>query len=239
MIFIDNRIGSKELYKYFPANTAQLETLDYADFAFIGNGPSGPVTIGIERKVISDLISSMTSGRLVGHQLPGLLSTYNYTWLIIEGIYQTSPKDGIIQMWTRSGWQDYKFDGQYHKTRNIMKFLLTLTIKGNVRLWFTSNPRETVHFITTLYSWWTDKEYEEHRVLIQEHEPIVTFEKPTLLKRLAKELDGIGSKKAGRVSKMFATPLEMCLADEKRWMEIEGIGKKLAGKIVKSLQQGD
>lgn len=237
MIFIDNRTGSKELYHHFQHNTAQLTNLDFADFMFVGNGPQGPVTIAIERKVMSDLISSMTSGRLSGYQIPGLLRSYNYVWLVIEGIWQTSQKDSCIQTWTRKGWQDYKFDGRFHKSRDIIKYLLTISIKSNIRVWFTSNSKETVNFITALFRWWTDKEYEDHRSLIQEHEPIITFEKPTLLKRLAKELDGVGSKKAGRVSKMFNTPLEMCLANEKVWMEIEGIGKKLAKNIVKSLQE--
>lgn len=236
MIIIDNRIGSKDLLKYFPTNLAELGTLDFGDAMFFGNGPNGPITIAIERKVVSDFISSMTSGRLVGHQLPGLLSTYNYIWIILEGIWRTSPTDGLIQMYTKSGWQDYKFDHRFHKMATIIKYLLTLTIQSNVRLWFTTSPKETVHFITSLYRWWTDKEYEDHQALMQEHESTIQFIKPSLLKRLAKELEGIGVKKASKVAKQFKTPLEMCLADENEWRKIPGIGKKLASNIVKSLQ---
>ncbi|MFW9899869.1 MAG: ERCC4 domain-containing protein [Candidatus Thorarchaeota archaeon] len=238
MIIIDNRTGSKELLKYFPKNTAQLDNLDFGDFIFFGNGPTGIVSVAIERKVMSDLISSMTSGRLVGHQLPGLLSTYNYIWIIIEGIWRTSPTDGLVQMYTHTGWQDYKFDHRFHKTSHIIKYLLTLSIMGNVRIWFTTSPKETVQFITSLYSWWTDKEYDEHRALMQEHEPEISFVKPTLLKRVAKELDGIGRKKAGLINNKFGSVLEMCMASEDDWREIPGIGKKLACKIVESLQKG-
>lgn len=239
MIILDNRVGSKELLKYFPSNMAQLDHLDFADAMFFGNGLDGTVSIGIERKVMSDLIGSMTSGRLCGYQLPGLISTYNFVWIVVEGIYRTSPTDGLIQMYTRKGWQDYKFDHRFHKTSHIIKYLLTLTVMGNVRLWFTTTPKETVHFIISLFSWWNDKEYEEHTSLMQEFEPEINFLKPSLLKRFAKELDGIGKKKAKLVDKKFGTPLEMCLADEKAWREIPGIGKKLASNIVKSLQKGE
>jgi len=238
MIVIDNRKGSGELIKYFPASLAYLDTLDFADFVFIGNGPSGPVTIGVERKVMSDLISSMTSGRLSGHQLPGLLSTYNYIWIIIEGIWQTSPTDGLIQMWTRNGWKDYKFDHRFHKSVDIIKYLITLTVRGNVRLWFTSNPKETVHFIVSLYRWWTQKEYEEHQSHIQEHDLIIDFKRPNQFKRIIKAIDNVGKKKTKLIYEKFSSPLEMCLADEKTWQEIPGVGKKLACKIVNSLQGG-
>lgn len=238
MIIIDNRTGSKDLLKYFPANKAYLDNLDFADIMFFGNGPAGTISVGIERKVMSDLISSMTSGRLCGHQLPGLLSCYNYIWIIVEGIWRTSPTDGLIQMYTHTGWKDYNHDHRFHKTSYIIKYLLSLSIMGNVRIWFTTSPKETVQFVTSLYSWWNDKEYEEHTSLMQEHEPEINFIKPSLLKRLAKELEGIGKKKAKLVDNKFGSPLEMCLADEKTWQEIPGIGKKLACKIVESLQKG-
>ena len=61
--------------------------MDYGDAMVTGNGPCGQVDIGIERKRIGDLVNSITTGRLSGHQLPGLLAQYYKVYIIVEGMY--------------------------------------------------------------------------------------------------------------------------------------------------------
>ena len=79
MIWVDSRIGSKDLAAPLTrlGLPAELTTLPFGDIAFEGQGDDrGPLTVGIEFKVLTDLVQSLRSGRLVGHQVPGLRQTW-------------------------------------------------------------------------------------------------------------------------------------------------------------------
>ena len=107
MILIDNRTGSKELFPLFPKGSAKLCHLPFGDFSFVGNGPDEmPLNIGIERKQIREVAGEMSAGRLVGHQVPGLLATYQVVYLIVEGRWRgiprraySKPRGGSGRMW--------------------------------------------------------------------------------------------------------------------------------------------
>jgi len=89
-IDLDYRTGSGELEKLFlPYGIKVNRTkLEFGDLAFEGRGPHGACSIVIERKRITDLIQSMESRRLSGHQLPGMAERYDYCYLIVEGIWR-------------------------------------------------------------------------------------------------------------------------------------------------------
>ena len=75
-----------------------IDSLEYGDAAWDGNGPDGPVMVGVERKYITDLIDSMISRRLTGHQLPGMMDAYHIRYLLVEGIYRPSPSGDYIEV---------------------------------------------------------------------------------------------------------------------------------------------
>src|SRR5258708_669111 len=70
----------------------QLDPLKFGDFSFFGKGPDGPIAIGIELKTVNDFVSSMLSGRLAGHQIPGLLENYQRAYVVIEGVCRMDRK---------------------------------------------------------------------------------------------------------------------------------------------------
>ena len=82
MILVDDRIGAVEIAPLLgsPNVTCRLE---FADFAWSGNGPDGQVDIGVERKSLLDLLASMTTGRLSGHQMVGLTAQYDWVYLLV------------------------------------------------------------------------------------------------------------------------------------------------------------
>jgi len=59
--------------------------------------------------------------------------------------------------------------------------------------------------------------------------------KPSLARRVAAELPGIGIGKSGAVADHFKTVRKMVEADEQEWTEVAGIGKTLAKKINEAL----
>jgi hypothetical protein len=75
--------------------------LDSGDVAFTGNGPDGPITVGVEVKSIFDVIGSLISGRLQATQLKELSAAYDVRWLLYYGNYRCNPKNGALQIHRR------------------------------------------------------------------------------------------------------------------------------------------
>jgi hypothetical protein len=89
-----------------------LSTLSSGDVSFIGEGTHGPISIGIEVKSISDLITSIQTGRLQDTQIiNGMLNDYDIEgrWILHYGLYRPSPKDGTVQVWKET--QNVMLDG--------------------------------------------------------------------------------------------------------------------------------
>lgn len=82
MILIDSRAGSSALLTYAPLNNPSLackadlrasDSRSSVDIQFTGNGPAGKISIRIEFKSLSDLLSSIHDGRLNATQSLSML----------------------------------------------------------------------------------------------------------------------------------------------------------------------
>jgi hypothetical protein len=225
MIFVDDREGSKELYPRFREEyNPVLVRLDYADCLFVGNGPLGPVNIGIERKVIDyDLLQSISSGRLVGDQLPKMLAACFHVYLIVEGLWR--PGEGnVIEIHHKGQWRLLSF-GRRFKYGEIIEFINSLRIFPGVTTIFTPNMRSTVLAVEGLYSWW-DKPWGAHRAFLAMHKGVipssyVALVRTPLLQRIAAELPGVGWERSIHVAKRFSTVEEMVMASEEDWQGIK------------------
>lgn len=237
MIYLDSRTGSKELYVPLQSRgvPVELTVLEYGDAMFIGHGPAGDVLIGVERKVTQDLVSSLVSGRLSGHQIPGIVAMYPYRWIVVEGISREN-KDGFLEV-PRGGrvWESVGI-----RARAVEQYLLTVQLRGGVFVQRTSSLDGTAAWIEALYRWWTDKAWGEHRSHAAQYVPdtsdVGLWDKPGLVQRMAAQLPGIDTK-ARYVARRFKTPLEMAIADPAAWQGIKGIGKTIAARVVKALQE--
>ena len=233
MLLVDNRIGSKELH---PALAKQVESqlthMEFADFSWLGKGPDDSLAcVGVERKRIGDLISSMQSGRLSGHQLRGLINNHDITYLLVEGMWK-SDKDGLLCTYKYGKWVPYSH-GRGVMVREVSNYLNTLAIACGVKVWQTQTAEMSVGWLVNTYRWW-QKRWEQHGAWKQFHVSPMTqvkLRKPTLVERVAKEFDGVGWERAMGVGKRFGSVMEMVVADQKGWLGIDGIGKGLAGKI--------
>lgn len=244
-LFIDPRVGSGDLVDPLRrlGLPAELCALDFADVAFLGNGPEErPVPVGIEIKTLSDLLQSMQSGRLAGHQLPGLLAQYEHVWLIVEGSYRPAPSDGVLETETwRGSWKPHTLgrQGKLFMWRDVESFLLTLELKTGLRTRHTYDRHETARQVGAIYSWWVGKEWADHRSHLALHTPRdhggVILAKPSLLRRVAATLPGVGFERSADVARSFKSVRELANAVESDWREIPGIGKKLASQIVKEI----
>ena len=238
-IVLDSRVGSSELLPLFPPNLARTGKLQFGDASFMGQGPGGiPAMVGVERKTIQDFVHSIETGRLQGHQLPGLMASYNYIYIILEGIWRS--KEGLIKTWSRGGWQDIRCGREKGLTSSALDGLMnTISILSGVTIRQSSDSLHTVDIIVNLWRWW-QKEWDKHTGNKGfQHGPrsVEILTKPSLIRRMAKELPGIGWERSRLVSNHFQTVLNMVLADEWEWEEIEGIGSITANNVVEAMRK--
>ena len=267
-LLIDDRTGSAELLPMLPPAVREKATvcrLDYGDAAWMGNGPDGPVAIGVERKAIRDLVNSITTGRLSGHQLVGMQEAYGHSYLVVEGMWRTNPEDGVLEVWGRPpvvtgmgaklrvkpGWVPLELGSRRFMGKMVDGFLNTLAIMAGVKVWRTSNLRETALWVANVFNWW-QKPWDKHRGHVGfdrsgeapgNANGTVRLVKPNLVSRVAKELAGVGWERALELGKLYGAGdakgqglLPLVLADEKELRKIKGIGKKLAASMVGELR---
>ena len=241
MILVDDRTGAVELEPYVAKMApCRINRLEYGDFAWVGNGKENePLSIGVERKTISDLCSSITTGRLSGHQLLGLLNTYSHVTILLEGIWRSSPQDGMLEVYRGGTWAPLKRGPTRWMANTIYNYLNTLSMMCGVKVWQTGTAVESAQWIAALYRW-SQKDWHEHRSLHQFCEipprgARARLTAPTLVHRIAGEFKGVGFDRGAKIAGRFATPWDFLTASEAELTEIEGIGPKLAASIVKEI----
>lgn len=241
MIFVDDREGSKELVDL--VTDGILTRLEFGDAFFIGNGPDGDVDVGIERKRIGDLVNSISTGRLSGHQIPGLIKTYNKVYLIVEGVWRGNPTNGELQV--ESGrarnWRELDRGGRTFSFNGIWAYLCTLEEMTGVKVRITRHINDTCATVEAMYRWWS-KPWKSHKGHLQMHKigiPAPTFnvEKPSLVRRIAAELKYVGWQRSLLVEKHFPTVEAMMDSPMEEWLKIEGFGKITAESAWRELHE--
>lgn len=267
MILIDSSTGSKDLVRYPPLNDPSIACLtslavssdskSSVDVCFTGNGPDGPLTIGIEFKSLSDLLSSIYSGRFQATQSQSMTSEYQICWLLYYGGYRCDP-DGYLETpyvnrYGKECWSQYTFVGNKPMPYGYLESsLLTYSAVGiqskhvycgTGKVEIESAIQQCANWISCLYRWW-QKPWDKHKSLR-------TFDKssdkslamPHLdpvsrdILSHAKELPGMGFERGLAAAKHFSSVWEMFNADVSEWVKIDGIGKVIARSAVETIRR--
>jgi len=204
-------------------------------------------TVAIERKKIGDMASCVQTGRFLAQMITCKEFGAAYLVLVLEGRYRRNPEDGVLEVpvWRinpRTGkraefWEPVKPLTQYSR---FDQYLTEIQRDAGIIFKHTDNVQGTADTIKAIYDNF-QRSPDRHQSLKQfytDHPPTVPLTRPGLVRRVAKELDGVGWTRSGDVAKKFPTVKAMVDADVKDWMSIPGIGKKLAREIVKSLKGG-
>jgi ERCC4-type nuclease len=235
MILVDDRVGSADIAGYLRTwrVPCELTRLEFGDAAFIGNGKNGPVAIGVEVKAVRDALACMTDGRFAGHQLPGLMRTYERIWLILEGYAYPRFSDGVL-LSGKPGHRDAaELGARRFMYRDLDNWLTTMEICAGVRLRRTADRMETARVVADIHSWFS-KPFDEHKAHLAFHEDgpdVALLTKPSLIRRVAAQLPGIGWGKSMAVAARFGTVESLLAATMEDLMSIPGIGEKLAWEI--------
>ena len=248
MIDVDPRKGSAELcpllnvYGSRKGVTAKAGAeMPAGDFAFDGHGPHGKVRVGVERKRVKDLINSMRTGRLGGHQIPEMLKLYDYGWVLVEGIWRGNPENGILEEAVYRGWREVRLGSAGFSFAEINNFLLSISIQSPLKISRTDTIHDTALFIVELYKWF-QKPWSAHRSVNKVfYHPLpnrALLTKPSLTRRMANEVRGLGWEKTAAVDTYFKSPVEMICATEAEWRRMPGIDKVLSKRIVRAMNTG-
>ena len=257
MLLIDHRKDWLLLSQHFKpygiqivkAGGEEYPELEYGDLCWMGCGPDGPCSVGVERKALSDLVSSIQSRRLSGHQLIGMLESYDYCFLVVEGVWRAG-KDGELEVRKsvrgKWGWHGLEARGRRGRGitppmmlyRELSNYLQTLELKCGVQVVRTSDHRETAAWAAGAYRWF-EKRWDEHRsheeMYVHVVEPArgkISLRRPNGVQIVASVSPGV-DRKAWGFSEVFKRPRDVATASVKELMKVEGIGRVGAEKIVK------
>ncbi len=191
-------VDYREKNSFVPANLSKLgielefQELKVADY--LANG------IAIERKTVSDFISSMINRRLAS-QLEGL-KQYESPLLIIEGIYE------------QELYSDNCNSGVH--ANSIRGFLLSIMLNHKIPVLFTKNPEDTAKFIFTILQ----RKQKENSLNVSRK----SLNKNQQIQFIIEGFPGIGPKTAKKLLKEFKTIKNIIDAPQEKLNE--AIGKK-------------
>lgn len=229
-----------------------LSRLNSGDVLMSGNGPNGPVVIGVELKSIADLLSSTDNGRLQATQIPAMVADYDYSWVLYYGVHRPGP-EGELQVLQTSQRTGNRYWQSYMAGRKTVPygFLRALTIELQVlglHVDHVATIEEAAQWIGCAYRWW-QKPWADHRLFRTFDNSAARIRIPAtvggvgggdgdlervrLIQRaeVAARLPGIGYEKALALARAFGSVREMVNAGPDRWAEVGVVGKK--GRVVR------
>lgn len=246
MLLVDERAGSKNLIA--PLKRAGLPVegsmLEFGDIAFEGRGVGGaPLWVGIEFKQLTELGDAI-KGRLPGHQLPGMVQSFERRYLLVEGDWHTDAAGRLLRKTKFNMWATMP---GMPPAAEVQKRLLTYAVRGGLSYWGTSNRTQTVEWLTALYHFWTDKDLDEHKshLAVYNRDVDSRLQMPTTqFRQTVSTFPGVGREFLDAAERRFPTVAAAVSGRVTDWAEIEAIdrsgktkrfGTKRATKLVDSL----
>lgn len=229
------------------------DTLYAGDFCFVGNGQDGPVQVGVERKRIYDLITSIRFGRLSGEQIPKLLDPqrgYDYSWIVVEGtaFWKMNYYSGLLEVRRGRDWVPLTIGKQTFLGLEIQSALNDIMTMTPIQIHFSRDEQDTVQFVLGLaHSFHKPYESRHHHVGIHRPGKYATVGKASTVRRVANVLHNVGWERSGSVEQNFPSVARMCgkaeaheclcpickeaeLSAVRTWKSTPGFGKVLSGR---------
>lgn len=217
----------------------------FTDACFAGVGDNDTqLLVGIERKKIGDLCQCLHDGRLMFQLQVSKEAGCDVLCLIVEGDCRPNPEDGVLEMpvWGINA----KLKRAQHWTpvlpittySRFDQYLTELDYLAGVIVKRSRNVQETAAIIKALWlNFQTAPDgHNSLKQMFKPPAPTVQLVRPSLVRRVASELPGIGWERSRVVAEYFQSVREMVEAGVERWAALDGIGKKTALKVVQALR---
>jgi ERCC4-type nuclease len=246
VIQIDKRAGSEKLIGPLRSLGMEVEEtiLPYGDAAWMGYGANGdPVSCAAECKSVEDCIACIQSGRFAGHQLPGLLASYDHVWLLIVDEYRPRLRDGVLEYRKtgRGGGQYWAESCGRQRTvywRDLESWLMTMAICGGIRIHQEPDYDHAALWLKMASNWFARDSHKSHKVIQgtkQMFPDAALLLKPTLARRVAAQLPGVAEVRSAAVAAKFPTLERMVAASERDWRTVDGLGAGTAKKVFNAI----
>ena len=250
MIYIDDR-EPDTIPTAFPNGTPTcMMRLEEGDFMFFVNGPGGPGSwqVGVERKTVTDFLASSRSGRL-GDQVRRMSEIYDAYWVMIEGVTRLTNRGTVETLishrladpeveYSSGTWKNIIPEGRPVLLLEWEGYITSTELVQGARTRRSRSLQETATMVAAIYSWGTNKEFEEHHSMLRPFHPASPLRKPNLMQKWLDDLHGMGPKTLKSAMKRFKTPSSLAFATVEDWLEVEGIGQKRAEDFVRQIHGG-
>ena len=248
MIFCSNLPNDQDMIRALGSMAIPVNLFTDACFSSIDEK-----LVCVERKKIGDLCSCINDGRFLFQMQTCKSAGADYLCLILEGRYRRNPDDGLLEVpvWgfnPRTSkrcevWEPVKPTMMFSR---FDQYLTELQRDVGIIVKHTENVRGTADVILALYQNFQTlpDQHQSLNQIFKPPTPTVQLVRPSLLRRIASELPGIGWERSGAVAQHFGSVSEMVNAGVSEWESItttdskgkpRKIGHKVAEKVVKSL----
>lgn len=240
MLLLDERIGSRELLPYIKRITkvpVELTHLSYGDACWEGNLDKGRALIGVERKTLHDMLNCIDDSRYAAHQLPGMRKMYAKSILILEGCWKPHDPDGYLMESFNGGgnWGYCKYRSRPVLYSKLHNYLLSASLSG-VTVTYSRDMFQTAYNICEMYQYF-DKKWSDHKSMLETQKLNIpqAIGKPSLVRKWAAEIDGVGVEYSQQAEQLFKTPIKLATSQEMDWMRMDRMSAKRAVRIIKDI----
>lgn len=241
MLLVDYRQGSQELIEPLQQMGLDVDQCDLpaGDISFVGKGEKGKqVTIGVEFKKLDELVGSLRTERLQGHQLLKMQDMYDFKYLLIEGELLIDKAGKLLKRVSRR--ETRPMHGQL-SISEFFKRLNVLHLRGGLNWQILHSRRLILKWIEALYRTWTDKALDEHKshLALYSPPPIVPISE---FRDVVRRFPRVGFKASLAVEQAFGGSLKRAvMASEEEWAAIattakDGKRKRLGMEAAKAIR---
>lgn len=253
MILVDAATGSNELVEPLlklglPVEKTHLES---GDLAFVGRGEKGaPLFIGIEYKKLGELVSSLNTERVQGHQLPTMQQTFDRSYMIVVGDFHHDQQGRAVVF--KGPGKPKPLPGNLNAVE-LEQVLFNLQTRGGLITRHVTTERDALRVIVAWYRYWTDKDLDKHKSHLAVYAPDLDTGLKIPISRFRKGLiqlvDGLGRAMSGAVEREFydhekqeGSWTRLLRATEKELADIavvdpDGKRRKLGAKMASKIRE--
>jgi ERCC4-type nuclease len=165
---------------------------------------------------------------------------YDVSVLILEGHWKPHNENGMMMEGFHNGI-NYGYcrpGGRRIMYSKLSRYLISVQLAGVI----VDRTRDIGHTAFDIVDWfhYFQKPWEGHTSLLEMQKVAIPTlnAKPSLVRKWAFALDGVGTKTSEDIAKHFRYPLKLANASEQDFLKIPGIGVKTAQSIVKQIWGG-
>lgn len=235
MIYVTESPNDSDLASAL-GSLAIVAPIPHGDCVFFGVAEGRDnIRVCIERKKVHDIAACMTDGRYLAQAQAAHGAGFEYLVLIIEGLMRPSRRDGMVETPRGAGWVAMLPHTSYSR---LNTYLDEVSLYMGVLVKRSASVTETAAQIKSLWQMFQrpPSEHQSLKKIYSSELQHTLLSRPSLVRRMAKELPGIGWDRSLAVDEHFCSVVAMVGAGEGEWASLAGIGPKTAKRVTAAMK---